>query len=309
MTVLGGCRLHDLLSVNVKNVQDLGSAMLVTVPKNKTKRPQKFVVTEPFYGTCKKYADIRSAVAACDPFFLCYRNGKCAAKRLGTKKFSAMPKEIAEFLQLPDADQYNKTSFRQLISGMLDREEHHRQKSPPPVSVNEIESTSRSVQCASRTLDTGTVSAEPKFVSVKEEKTNTITIADCEEDNAVKEESLNHPIKRHQAIYEHFIEWRDSEHHDSFSEDVFLEYFKHLLEKFGSSSLWSRYFALRSVLIINHNVNMAKHSKVRDFLKSVAADCEPKEGKTFTLEEVEKFITEAPDETYLALKVRLFAAM
>lgn len=51
---------------------------------------------------------------------------------------------------------------------------------------------------------------------------------------------------------------------------------------------------------------MERHTKLKAFLKTKSLGYKAKKFKVFTQEEVSKFITEAPDETYLAAKVRFF---
>lgn len=104
-------------------------------------------------------------------------------------------------------------------------------------------------------------------------------------------------------MYRSFMDWRIKKKTTSFSENVLLAYFAELGEKYKSSSLWSYYSMLKSVLILKHNVNMEKYSKLRSFLKRKSEGYQAKKSETLTPEEIKKFISEAPDEIYLLHKV------
>lgn len=104
-------------------------------------------------------------------------------------------------------------------------------------------------------------------------------------------------------MYRSFMDWRIQKKTTSFSENVLLAYFAELGEKYKSSSLWSYYSMLKSVLILKHNVNMEKYSKLRSFLKRKSEGYQAKKSETLTPEEIKKFISEAPDEIYLLHKV------
>lgn len=108
---------------------------------------------------------------------------------------------------------------------------------------------------------------------------------------------------KYKVVYQAFIDWRRRKNVKSFSEAVLLAYFSELSEKYKSSSLWSYYSMLRSTLEINNNVKIENYSKLRAFLKRKAEGFRAKKAKTFTSEEINKFITEAPDDIYLVTKV------
>ena len=60
----------------------------------------------------RAYQALRPKNVTADRFFLAYRNGKCITQPLGKNKFGLMPKEIAEFLQLPNPQMYTGHAFR-----------------------------------------------------------------------------------------------------------------------------------------------------------------------------------------------------
>jgi len=110
--------------------------------------------------------------------------------------------------------------------------------------------------------------------------------------------------KHYEEVYKKFMDWRISKRANSFSETVLMAYFGELSDKYKSSSLWAKYSMLRSTLLIRHNINIENYSKLKSFLKRKSEGYRPKKAKTFSPDEINKFINEAPDTIYLATKVR-----
>ncbi|CAH0560672.1 unnamed protein product [Brassicogethes aeneus] len=112
MGIMGGCHANELHSMAVEDLQDFGSAMLVSVPNNKTKIDRKFILTGQFYEVCKKYAELRPLHTETSSFFLNYQKGKCTIQNIGINKFGSMGKQIARYLKLPNPEEYTGHSFR-----------------------------------------------------------------------------------------------------------------------------------------------------------------------------------------------------
>ncbi|KAK4885302.1 hypothetical protein RN001_001573 [Aquatica leii] len=66
---------------------------------------------------------------------------------------------------------------------------------------------------------------------------------------------------------------------------------------------------LQATLNIKHNINIKNYSKLIAFLKRKNDGHVPKKSKTLEIEQVEKFIREAPDEDYLLMKTVLIIGM
>lgn len=62
---------------------------------------------------------------------------------------------------------------------------------------------------------------------------------------------------------------------------------------------------IKSTLQINENVDISKYNKLIAFLKRQNDEYEPKKSKILTMENVKKFLNEAPDEDFLLMKVVL----
>src|SRR5699024_3808885 len=96
--------------------------------------------------------------------------------------------------------------------------------------------------------------------------------------------------KKYEQVYKTFMDWRIQKNVSSFSENVLIAYLGELSDKYKSSSLWAVYSMLRSTLIINNDINIETYSKLKAFLKRKSEGYQAKKAKTFTPEEVQKFI-------------------
>lgn len=110
---------------------------------------------------------------------------------------------------------------------------------------------------------------------------------------------------RYLKTYKHFMEWREEKNVKSFSENVFLAYFNELAKKYQPSSLWSTYSMLKSTVISKNNINLKNYDKLVAFLKRQSDGYKCKKSKVFTSQEIETFLKQAPDDVYLATKVKL----
>lgn len=114
------------------------------------------------------------------------------------------------------------------------------------------------------------------------------------------------PVKskaRYEKEYELFMKWRQVKSINSFSESVLLAYLSELAKVHKSSTLWSRYSMLKATLNISNNVDISKYSKLKPFLKRQTVGYKPKKSQIFTKEQIFNFLSTAPDEVYLLMKV------
>lgn len=107
--------------------------------------------------------------------------------------------------------------------------------------------------------------------------------------------------------YNIFMDWRIKKDINSFSERVLLAYFEMKSKMWKSSTLWSTYSKLKSTLMVNNNIDISKYSKLIAYLKNKSTGYKPKKSKTFSREEMYKFLMQAPDDNYLMHKVLLIA--
>ena len=97
-------RTDELTNVQVQHNKQQGNLLQVLVPKTKTMHPRSFVISEECVKYVKEYQSLRPEKTSADRFFVNYQNGKCTTQMIGKNKFSSTPKQIAEFLDLPDAN-------------------------------------------------------------------------------------------------------------------------------------------------------------------------------------------------------------
>lgn len=110
--------------------------------------------------------------------------------------------------------------------------------------------------------------------------------------------------KRYERAYEQFLAWRRNKKiTSSFSENVLLAYMDKLSKTIKPSSLWTQYSMLRTTLYVNHNVDISKYLKLRALLKRLSVGYKPKKAKILTKQEVNEFLSKAPDEKFLFAKV------
>lgn len=126
------------------------------------------------------------------------------------------------------------------------------------------------------------------------------------EAEAEKELSLLLPEKSkevYQKVYDTFKKWCDDKKIKTINEKVLVAYFTVELKDFKATSLWTIYSKLRSTLHIYENFDISTFSNLKALLKLKSVGHNVKKSKTFTKEEFYRFIKEAPDDDYLAMKV------
>lgn len=107
----------------------------------------------------------------------------------------------------------------------------------------------------------------------------------------------------YQASYERFLRWCNGKKIKIYSENVLIAYFSELQMK--SSTKWSHYSMIRSLLSVKHGLDISKYLRLRAYLKKENEGYMPKKSKVFTKEQFEHFLQAAPDMQYLGMKVSL----
>ncbi|CAH1364246.1 unnamed protein product, partial [Tenebrio molitor] len=132
--------------------------------------------------------------------------------------------------------------------------------------------------------------------------------SDSENEVDVAEEVWNVVIpekskERYENTYKIFKNWATKKCLN-IDEKSLLAYFVIRNEKLKSpSSLWAEYSMLKSTIFLHDSVDISKFSTVIAFLKKKNVGYRPKKANIFTKEEFTKFLLEAPDKKFLALKV------
>lgn len=122
--------------------------------------------------------------------------------------------------------------------------------------------------------------------------------------------SLEHQLpektdNRYEKTYATFVKWQKetNETTTSFDENTLLAYLNELSKTLKCSSLWSMYSMLKRTIYHHNNVDISSYSRLSAFLKEKSIGYESKKWKVFSADEIQRFLTEAPDEHYLAMKV------
>jgi len=109
---------------------------------------------------------------------------------------------------------------------------------------------------------------------------------------------------RYEKEYSVFIKWcLANKAGSSYSENIVLTYLAEIGKSKKSSTLWSIYSMLRTTLLIKHDIDISKYTKVIAFLKRQSVGYKAKKSEIFKREEINKFLLEAPDDRYLMIKV------
>lgn len=109
--------------------------------------------------------------------------------------------------------------------------------------------------------------------------------------------------KVYEATYNGFVEWKKGHKTSSSSETVLLAYFNELSRKYKPTSLWSTYSMLKSTMKIKEKIDISRYAQLTALLKQKSVGFKSKKSKVLRSEEINKFLTEAPDAVYLATKV------
>lgn len=120
----------------------------------------------------------------------------------------------------------------------------------------------------------------------------------------IKELLPNKSKKIYTKAYHDFLDWCGKKNIVNYSENIFLAYFSEKSEKFKSSTLWSHYSMLKSTFIVHKNIDISKYCKLIAFIKRFSENYKPTKSKIFTKEDI-KFIIEAPDSSFLMIKVNV----
>ncbi|XP_023311992.1 uncharacterized protein LOC111691272 isoform X1 [Anoplophora glabripennis] len=124
-------------------------------------------------------------------------------------------------------------------------------------------------------------------------------------ENAVQNILPQKSKKVYEKLYQRFMDWRNTNNISTFSENVLIAYFQELMETMKSSSTWTHYSIIKTLVNINHNINISKYKKLQALLKRKSEGYVGKKAKIYSPEQIKTFIDEAPDERFLFLKVAM----
>jgi len=110
--ISGACKSSELTRLTMNDVLNRGDIMVIKVRDSETKNTRNFTVEGELLRKVLEYQSLRPKHPNTDRFLLSFRNGKCANQVIGKNKVGRMPREIAQFLKLPNPELYTGHSFR-----------------------------------------------------------------------------------------------------------------------------------------------------------------------------------------------------
>lgn len=105
--------------MNLNDIDDLGSKLLIKIPDTKTKKPRSFIVNDTYLEIYRKYTDMRPIDFNSSRFFFKIANGKGLKRPIGIHQFGKMPQTVATYLKLPNANEYTGHCFRRSSATIL----------------------------------------------------------------------------------------------------------------------------------------------------------------------------------------------
>lgn len=117
MGLYGACRSDELYNLQIFNVIDRQSVIIVTLSDITNKGGRSFCITDSECGVSvleivRKYIGLRPKNVPHTKFFLIYRQNKCIAQPVGIHTLYKIPKKIADFLNLPNSEMFTGSCFR-----------------------------------------------------------------------------------------------------------------------------------------------------------------------------------------------------
>ncbi|KAJ8688137.1 hypothetical protein QAD02_023932 [Eretmocerus hayati] len=107
------------------------------------------------------------------------------------------------------------------------------------------------------------------------------------------------------ATYNAFKKCWRSMNSNSFCEDVLLNYFEILSKQYADPSLWAYHSMLKSTISAFNNIDIGKYKRLPAFIKRVNEGYTKKKSEVFTKAEISRFLSLAPNDTFLFKKVAL----
>lgn len=130
MGLVGALRKQEMTDFSIDDIEDHADGIKIRVPNSKANNCREFLLSNnPFRGIdlvniVNRYRSLRPSRTKHKRFFIGYRQGKCTVQPVGVNTFASMPKQIAEFLNLPSPNLYTGHCFRRssfLMQSGLDK--------------------------------------------------------------------------------------------------------------------------------------------------------------------------------------------
>jgi hypothetical protein len=111
--------------------------------------------------------------------------------------------------------------------------------------------------------------------------------------------------KKYDKACQQFEGWCREKRVRDITEEVLLAYFEQKSRKLKGSTLWSLFSMLRPTIQLKKNIEIKKYASLITFIKRKSTGQVSKKSNIFTKQEIEKFLREADNGTYLMMKVKV----
>lgn len=110
--IAGRCRIRDLQNLTCNDVVPIGTSLFINLVNTKSAKKYSVQLEGMLKTIFAKYMALRPVDTASLNFFLNYDNGHCFQSPVGINELSRIPREIADYLGLNNADHFTSSSFR-----------------------------------------------------------------------------------------------------------------------------------------------------------------------------------------------------
>lgn len=111
--------------------------------------------------------------------------------------------------------------------------------------------------------------------------------------------------RKYEKEYKKWNDWCSQNNVTNLTENHLIAYFELMGETKKSSTLWTTYSMLHTMLNTRQNIDISKFANLKTLLKTCSEGYEPKKSKILEIDDINRFINDAPDNMYLAMKVTI----
>lgn len=123
--IAGACRRDELAKLSINDVEDKESLLIVNISDTKTYKHRVFIIVNDkehgidYLGIYRKYLSLRPVNLTTDKLFIRYQKGVCTNQHVGINTIAKIPREIAEYLNLPEPALYTGHCFHRTSATLL----------------------------------------------------------------------------------------------------------------------------------------------------------------------------------------------
>lgn len=110
--------------------------------------------------------------------------------------------------------------------------------------------------------------------------------------------------KKSESFYKKYTKWlQENNLPFNCDEDTLLTFFHEILSSIAPTTLWSYLSMLKSTVAKHHNIVIPDYYNLKKFIKRKNESYEPKQAAVLETQNLEKFLVDANDFDWLAIKV------